>query len=313
MPRVPASLKLFWGGAAAVVVIGIGVLQYLGPIKPKPVLAARGTSIDIPGPSPLLQTASSVDPKWTIPHPGPYGVAPMHYYAARSTAPAGEAKVAIMIAGIGYALVPSLAAIHDLPPQISLALSPYGAHDDAIATAARAAGHETIIGLPMQVDGEPAITAGDQALRASAPAPDNLKHLDWSLSRVAGYAGVTDAIGMSVPELFLTHHQAAAWLTGQLAQDGVFMVVASPNITPPPGVVAQVANTVINPDQGPAAETAALDGLRAIALAKGHALGVIERPNQPAIDALAVWIKGLAASHIALVPVSALMPFKAAP
>jgi polysaccharide deacetylase 2 family uncharacterized protein YibQ len=306
MPRIQASLKLFWGAVLTVLLVGVAVLQYLGPIKPKPVLAARGETLAIPAPSPLLEATSSVDPRWKIPHPGPYGVAPMHYYAARNTAKSGAPRIAIMIAGIGYALDPSLAAVRDLPPQISLALSPYAAHDDAIATAARAAGHETMIGLPMQVDGEPAITAGDQALRAGSSLPHNLKRLDWALSRAAGYAGVTDAIGMAEPELFLTHPHAAAWLAGHIAQDGVFMVIASPDITAPPGVVARVADASIDPTQGVAAETATLNRLAMIASSKGQALGVLDSPTQPAITALALWCKSLGAAHIALVPVSAL-------
>ncbi|MCW8306564.1 divergent polysaccharide deacetylase family protein [Acidiphilium sp. PA] len=304
MPRVPTSLKLFWGCVAAVFVIGVAALQYLGPIKSVPALAARGNGI--PAPSPMLQAASSVDPAWKIPHPGPYGVTPMHYYAARSTAAADQPRVAIMIAGIGYALTPSLAAVHDLPAQISLALSPYAPHDAAIAATARAAGHETIIGLPMQVDGEPTFTAGDDALRAGSAASHNLKRLDWALSRTAGYAGVTDTIGLTVPELFLKHQHAAAWLGDQLARAGVFMIVTSPNVSPPPGVVTGVADVVIDPDTGIAAETAALNRLGTIALAHGHALGVLNRPTGPAIAALAAWCKSLTAAHIALVPVSAL-------
>ncbi|MDD2876461.1 MAG: divergent polysaccharide deacetylase family protein [Acidiphilium sp.] len=304
--QIPASLKLFWSGIAALLVIGVTWLQILGPIQPVPALVPRGATSGIPVPSPVLLVASSVNPHWKIPHPSPYGVTPMDYYAARAAAPSDMPRVAIMVGGIGYALAPSLDAVRDLPPQISLALSPYGAHDDAIAEAARAAGHETLMGLPMQVNGEPDITAGDQALHAGSGTAHNLKRLDWALSRVTGYAGVTDAIGLTAPETFLWHKHAAAWLAGQLVQAGVFMVIAVPNTPTPGGMNNRVADTTIDPAQGVATETAALNQLATIAITKGRALGVLMIPTPPAIATLASWCKGLAAQHIALVPVSAL-------
>lgn len=307
IPRLPPSLKLFWGAVIGIVLLGAAILQILGPIQPKIVFVPRKAGAGIPAPSPVLSAASSADPQWKIPHPGPYGVTPMRYYAARATAPAGMPQVAILVGGVGYALVPSNAAVHDLPAAISLALSPYAPHIDAIAKAARAAGHETLMGLPMQVDGEPDTTAGDQALRASAVTAHNLKRLDWALSRESGYAGVTDAIGLSVPEQFLIHPHAGAWLAAQLARDGLFMVVASPGVASPAGMNDRTADVTIDPAQGGTAEAASLDHLTTIAQAKGSALGILSSPTERSIAILADWCKQLASQHIALVPVSALV------
>ncbi|MGC9269945.1 divergent polysaccharide deacetylase family protein, partial [Acidiphilium sp.] len=305
MPRIPPALKLFWGGVAAVLVIGGAVLQFLGPIPPK--LPPRAADGAIPAPSPLLEMASGVDPHWLIPHPGAYGVLPMQYYAARTVARPDVPRIAIMVAGLGYALGPGLDAVRDLPPAVSLAVSPYGVHDAAIAAAARKAGHETLMGLPMQVDGGPDITAGDRALRAGGSGAHNLERLDWALSRLSGYAGVTDAIGLTVPELFMTHKRAAAWLAGQLTADGLFMVIAEPTIASPDGVDSRSADVVIDPSQGRAAEAASLSQLANTALTRGSALGVLLNPTPPAIAALATWCQSLTGQHIALVPVSALV------
>ena len=260
----------------------------------------------IPGPSPILLAASSVDPAWKIPHPGPYGVTPMRYYAARVAPAKNLPHIAIMVAGIGYAKAPSLDAVHDLPPAVSLALTPYGAHIARIAAASRMAGHETIMGLPMQVTGEPAATAGDQALHAGSSTSHDHKRLDWMLSRVAGYAGTTDAIGLAAPETYLTHPVATGWLVKHLAADGLFLVVAARGIKAPPGVAGREADILIDPGQGVAAEKKALARLGAIAMAKGSALGVLTMPAPRAIRVLAAWCAGLKTQGLALVPVSAL-------
>jgi len=302
----PRSVKLFWACIILIAALGAAYLQYLGPVEPTPHLAARGDALAIPAPSPMLLAASPVNPAWKLPHPGPYGVTPMRYYAARAIAPSGAPEIALMVAGLGEALAPSMAAVNDLPPAVSLALSPYGAHDAAIEAAARKAGHETILGLPMEVNGEPDITEGDQSLRAGAATSANLKRLDWALSRIQGYAGVTDAIGMAVPETFLGHPHAAHWLATQLAASGLFLIVATPGAPVPNGVAGQAATVTINPDDGTASITTALDRLAQTATTRGHAIGVITDPDRQGIATIAAWLHGKAAQHLALVPVSAI-------
>lgn len=306
---VPRALKLFWAGFGLVVIAGAAYLQYLGPIKPPATLPARQADGAIPAPSPMLLAASAVDPAWKIPHPGPYGITPMRYYAARpatTTTTAGKPEIAIMVAGLGYALAPGLAAVKTLPPAVSLGFSPYGAHDAALTLAARKAGHETILGLPMQVNNSPDITEGDQALHAGASPATNLKRLDWALSRIQGYAGVTDAIGMTVPETFMTHPHAASWLAGQISASGLFLVAATPGASLPSGVTGRSATIVIDPDSGTSAITNDLNLLVSTAIAKGSAIGVITEPTRAGIATLAAWLRSPSTSHVSLVPVSTL-------
>ncbi|MEE3502580.1 divergent polysaccharide deacetylase family protein [Acidiphilium acidophilum] len=311
---VPRALKLFWGGFGLVVIAGAAYLQYLGPIKPPATLPARQADGAIPAPSPMLLAASAVDPAWKIPHPGPYGITPMRYYAARpaTATAAGKPEIAILVAGLGYALAPGLAAVKTLPPAVSLGLSPYGVHDAALALAARKAGHETILGLPMQVNDAPDITEGDQALHAGASSATNLKRLDWALSRIQGYAGVTDAIGVTVPETFMTHPHAASWLAGQISASGLFLIAASPGAALPSGVTGQSATIVIDPATGTSAIVNDLNLLVSTAIAKGSAIGVITEPTRAGIATLAAWLRSPSTSHVSLVPVSTLAEASAA-
>lgn len=302
---IPRSLKLFWAAIGGIFLVAVLWLQHLGPPAPVQKLAARPKH-GIPPPSPVLLATASVNPLWQIPHPGPYGVTPMQYYAAVKPPATDQPRIAILVGGIGYALAPGLAAVRHLPPQVSLALTPYGAHIQVLATAARMAGHETLMGLPMQVDHQPDVTAGDQAMQVTSLPADNHKRLDWALSRAQGYAGAADVIGLAAPETFLSHRHAATWLAGHLAHDGLFLVVADQNAAPPADADVRIANGIIDPAQGAGAEKAALRQLRTVALARGSALGVLLAPTRRSIAILAAWCKTLSGHSITLVPVSAL-------
>lgn len=309
--RVAGSVKLFWGAVVVLTALGMIWLQVLGPIattahEVMPAPLQRPAS-GIPAPAPALLVPSPANADWMIPHPGPHGTLPMHYYAAAAVAAAeGSPRIAIMVGGLGEARQPSLAAIDHLPAAVSLALTPYGSHVQAIAEAARKAGHETLMGVPMQTDREPDITEGDKALHEGAPDKVNRQRLDWTLSRTHGYAGVTDEIGMAVEETFLAHDMGRKWLGKNLQSDGLFLVVTSPGAALPTGTKGRIADLIIDPGASKAQETAALNRLGTIAISKGSALGVLATPAPTSVATLAKWCKGLKAQGITLVPVSAL-------
>lgn len=292
--------------------VGAGLvwLAILGPVR-VPADKATGNGPErpthgIPAPNPALLTPSPADATWKIPHTGPHGLMPMHYYAARVATPDGAHRVAIMVGGLGESLEASLAAVKDLPAAVSLALTPYGAHLTNVADAARKAGHEMLMGLAMQTDREPAATEGDDALHDGALVAVNRKRLDWMLSRAAGYAGVTDEIGMKVNETYLTHDLSRQWLGKQLQADGLFLVAVSSDTAVPSGMQGRKADVVIHPDMSAAQQQDALKRLETIAIAKGSALGVVSSPTKGDVATLAQWSKGLAADGVTLVPVSAL-------
>lgn len=230
----------------------------------------------------------------------------MQYYAAIDRQPDARHKVAVMIGGLGSSLNVSLSAVKQLPPAVSLALTPYGAHISKVAEAARKAGHETLMGLAMQTEREPAVTEGDEALHDGALASENLKRLDWMLSRVPGFAGVTDEIGISVQETFLSHDLSQRWLGRHLKADGLFLVAVSKSAAVPSGMQGRKADVVIRADMTAEEQQDALKQLAALAASKGSALGVVTSPTANDVAALAQWCRGLAADGLTLVPVSAL-------
>jgi polysaccharide deacetylase 2 family uncharacterized protein YibQ len=338
---LPKPIILFWAVLIAGFCGGAGYLEYLGPPAP-PVQAASNTAkavqppatastkapsepgmvavsatlgtgseltegAPIPTPFPALLTPSSFDPSWKLPHVGSGGLTPMRAYAANAAAEPGAPRIAIMVAGIGYNRANSLAAIKILPPAISLAVSPYAEHLDSAMSAARATGHEILLGIPLQPKSAPLDSAGNEALLPGENAPNNEKYLDWILSRTAGYAGTTNAIGTTSGGGFMEHPEAVSWLTQSLAAHGLFFVDAHANAPAPPFVWGRGADVVINPNEGVAAEQAQLAVLIGEAKAHHTALGVLTNPAPDEIAALNEWCKTLAGDQIALVPVSSIV------
>lgn len=320
--RVASSVKLFWSAIFVLCALGAILLQLVGQVpQPTPERSAAKAPVvtphppppvphrlaaSVPASNPAMLASSKSNATWMVPHPGPHGELPMHYYAAPAVQSDASPRIAIMVGGIGEVETASLEAVRKLPAAVSLALTPYGAHLDAISEAARKAGHEMLMGLPMQTDREPNVTEGDKALQAGAPEDANQKQLDWTLSRAQGYAGVTDEVGMAVEETFLSHETSRNWLGNNLRQDGLFLVVTSPGASLPPHTQGRIADLIIDPGADEAQITAALNRLGTIAIANGSALGVLAAPAPESIATLAKWCKDLKSEGISLVPVSSL-------
>jgi polysaccharide deacetylase 2 family uncharacterized protein YibQ len=221
--------------------------------------------------------------------------------SASSAAAAPPPKLGVMIAGIGYAEAPSMAAV-DLPAAVSLALSPYGPHIAMISEAARKAGHELIMGLPMQPNDTPASNEGPQALDPDSARAHNQKRLDWALAQAAGYDGVTNALGTANGGGFMKRHSARAWLTRALAARHLFFIDTGP--APEARVLpGRAAAVLIDPDQGIAATKAALRRLMSDARASGSALAVVTEPAPTTIELLKSWLKQASDGGMTLVPV----------
>src|SRR5947209_4439187 len=83
------------------------------------------------------------------------------------------------------------AAIRTLPSAATLAISPYAGNLDRLLSAARLAGHEYLLSIPMEPQGFPTNDPDDHhALMSTLPPQQNITRLRWVLSRLAGYVGV---------------------------------------------------------------------------------------------------------------------------
>ena len=80
-----------------------------------------------------------------------------------------------------------------LPKAMTLSFLPYGDDTPALARAGGRAGHQVIVHVPMEPEGRE--DPGPMALRTDLSAGENLRRLDWALSRVPGHVGINNHMG----------------------------------------------------------------------------------------------------------------------
>ena len=148
---------------------------------------------NIAAPDPALLESSPLFPAMSLPRIAADGRLPRVVYRR----PAGSAgirpRIALLVAGFGLSAADSRAAIDALPGAVSLAFSAYAPNPEPLAAAARARGHELLASLPMEADGYPRDDAGPRSLLTGAPTERNRENLEWAMSRLQGYVGMTGA------------------------------------------------------------------------------------------------------------------------
>ncbi len=337
--RAGRALAAFWivvfGGGA----IGAGALQWLGPpapasIAPLPKLAQPAVPA-LAFPSPVAEPARQSAPAPAalpkpgqpvraplealleqpagLPRVGPDGLTPMRAYAAGVDPGEARPRIALLFGGIGLSERDSEDALRAMPSAVSFAVSAYAAKPEHLLADIRAGGHEFLLALPMQPRNYPVDDPGNQALLVDAPAAQNAKRLDWSLSRFAGYAGVTNAGDNGMRGERFAESPLIGGVLQTLARRGLFYIAADPVGPPgaPPAMVARGIDLVLDE---PAVRTeidAKLAKLEALARERGAVIGLATMPRPVTIDRIAAWAATLSQHGIALVPVSAVAAMQA--
>ncbi len=336
--RAWVALGWFWAVVLCCVVGGAMALQVLGPppqqtaMAPAPPVAAPPApppepaaaapappapppvqvAAGIPSPIAALQEPAPDVAGAVLPRIGPDGRMPMQAYAAPFDAADTKPRVAVLLAGIGMTETDSEAAIRTTPPAVSLAFSPYATRPAPLLEMARAAGHETLVSIPMEPLGYPLNDAGDHALLTGLAPAQNHERLDWVLSRIAGYVGATGAMSGLMGERFAAGEQMPPMLE-ELAARGLLYIEPRPSaaqlagpVPPQPGV--RVADLVIDDLPGRPEIESRLAQLEQLARDRGSALGLAGRPDPVMVGRLQAWAASLTSRGIVLVPVSALVP-----
>src|SRR6185503_10864863 len=141
-------------------------------------------------PALLEDTASGA-----MPVIAPDGRTVMKAYA-RAVDPTGKRpRIAVVIAGLNVGGTTTKTALTSLPAQITLAFSPFASEAQSFVDRAREAGHEVLLEVPMEPFDFPESDPGPHALLVAASADENVKRLQWSMSRFTGYVGVTNLLG----------------------------------------------------------------------------------------------------------------------
>ena len=167
------------------------------------VITIDGRNVDTPKPrKPTLTLGSKIlpavnEPAFEMLKPSPYGKIPRiskngqisaKFYTQSFTKKNDRPAISFIVGGLGLNEALTQRAIDELPAEIGLSFVPYGKNLDVWSEKARAKGHEILLEIPME--GHAAhrtAQLGPAALLTSKSPADNLKRLNWILSRAQGY------------------------------------------------------------------------------------------------------------------------------
>ena len=219
--------------------------------------------------------------------------------------PAAEKpKVAILVTGIGLARAFSEAAL-SLPPAVGLAVSPYADDAPGWVEAARAAGHEAFLMLPLEPGDRARVDPGPRAIGPQLGTAEREARLGWLIERAPGVIGFVAEAGAygATPRAFEPVAQALAGHGSGMIELGSTHFDAAARSA---GLAYAEAGAAL--DLVPAGESidAALAQIEAQALRAGRALGWA-RGHQVTLARLAAWVPTLASKGLSLVPASALL------
>ncbi|MHB0772167.1 divergent polysaccharide deacetylase family protein [Bradyrhizobium sp. 5.13L] len=239
------------------------------------------------------------------------GLKPFNVYAAdadRALA-AKMPVVAIVIGGLGVGAAKTTDAIMKLPPAVTLAFTPYGTDPGKLAERARAQRHEIFLQIPMEPYDFPDNDPGPQTLLTSLSPDQNMDRLHWHLSRMQGYAGLTNFMGAR----FIATEPAMQPIIREAAKRGLgfFDDGSSPRSIAPQAAASQSmpfgkGDIAIDVVPTPAEIDRALNKLESTARERGIAVGTASA-LPVSIERIAAWTKTLGDRGILLVPLTTAM------
>ncbi len=236
---------------------------------------------------------------------------PFNVYAAEADR-AKAAKmpvVAIVIGGLGVGAAKTTDAIMKLPGAVTLAFTPYGADPGKLAERARAQRHEIFLQIPMEPYDFPDNDPGPQTLLTSLSPDQNMDRLYWHLSRMQGYAGLTNFMGAR----FVATEPAMQPIIREAAKRGLgfFDDGSSPRSVAPQAAAGAAmpfgkGDIAIDVVPTPTEIDRALNKLESAARERGVAVGTASA-LPVSIERIGAWTKTLGDRGILLVPLTTAM------
>jgi uncharacterized protein len=261
-----------------------------------------------PPPSAVLPAPPVVPPRPAAPQRiAPPPLPAWQRYATAAAPAAGRPEIAIVIDDLGIDHARTARAIA-LASAVTLSFMTYadGVRDEAAA--ARRAGHELIVHVPM----EPLSRSedmGPNGLAIDLPRAELQRRLDWDLARFDGYVGINNHMGSR----FTADADGMALVLATLKARGLLFLDSR---TSPDSVGARIARRLdvpfaardvfLDDDERPQAIAAQLALTEEAARRHGTAIA-IGHPHDATLAVLAHWIATLPAKHLVLVPLTAIV------
>lgn len=281
----------------------------LPPLAPAPITEYEDpTPASLPSPTDVATTASpsamppaTVAPRWRInAQPAP-------------PVPAGFAKLAIVIDDMGLDPSHTHTAMQVLPSPTTFAFLPYGKYSAPLAADAHAAGHEILVHVPMEPlarVGTATPSPGPRALRVEQTSATVAANLAQHLAPFRNMAvGANNHMGSRFtqwPDGMRTVLQTLQD-NGMLFLDSVTTAhTATRAAAEGLGLPLLRRNVFLDDQPDPAVVQAQLE--RAIAMARRNGSAIaIGHPHPSTLTVLAERLPQLAAEHVVLVPLTALI------
>lgn len=195
-----------------------------------------------------------------------------------------------------------------LPAPVILAFLPYAHNLTDQTTRARAGGHEILVHVPMEPEGE-YVDPGPNVLRTGQGSAEIRRRLDWALSRFPGFVGINNHMGSK----FTSDRVAMDVVAAELKARGLLFLDSRTAGTTvgykrarAAGVPTATRRVFLDRDPTRAAIDTELSRLEALARKEGKAIA-IGHPHDATLDALEAWLPTLQAKGLQLAPVSALV------
>ncbi|MBT3791800.1 MAG: hypothetical protein HOF95_02125, partial [Rhodospirillales bacterium] len=227
-----------------------------------------------PAPDPSLVEKSRAGP---LPRISTDGRKPWKIYARPFDHGTRLPRIGIIIENLGLSGAGTEAAIQRLPGTITLSFAPYAKGLKQWIALARTAGHEVMLGLPMEPLDFPASDPGPHTLLTSLTTTQNIARLHWLLGRVTGYVGVVNQMGSR----FTISEPHLRPILGELKKRGLLFVDSRSSLR---SVAADVAirlnlpravnNRFIDAEASRGAIDKRLRELERIAKVSGFAVGI---------------------------------------
>ena len=236
------------------------------------------------------------------------GRSPMTAYARPFEAKDNRPRIAVVVAGLNVGVTTTKLALARLPGPVTLAFAPFASDAQASVDAAREAGHEVLLEVPMEPLDFPESDPGARALMVAASSDENIRRLNWSLSRFTGYVGNTNLLGAR----FMSEEASIESLLKETARRGLIFVDNGTNrsslaLTAARHAGASIATgtLVLDDVQNREGVDKKLAELEAEARRSGTAIGVASA-FPVTIARIAVWAESAEMRGFALVPISTL-------
>jgi len=243
-----------------------------------------------------------------LPKIGPEGDTPYDAYGRpEPVQKSADPKIAIIVTGLGMSRAATEAAIVGLPADVTLSLDVYARGLDFWVKRAREAGHEVLLNMPSESTDFPFTDPGPNALKSLVPPDENIKQLEWMLSRTTGYFGVLGIYGSK----FLTVEEQVEAIVTVLKRRGLMYVDGGAEDSLGSRVAyksgAKWATVELTLDRVPGRKALERQLQELETLARKRAVTIARiSPDPKSLERLVAWLGTLADKKMQLVPVSSL-------